>query len=106
MDPHTLLVRPTAVEFWPIRTSLTRYPATEPAPTFHVPETEVVLVAAPPAPCRRRLTPLRQCELGRRRAFDEVDIDERADHRQGRDDHDHDQDCPGEPAPSSWGHDS
>ena len=47
MDPHTLLVRPTAVEFWPMRTSLTRYPATEPVPTFHTPETEDALAAAP-----------------------------------------------------------
>src|SRR5262249_21327794 len=36
-DPVTLLVRPTAVLSCPNKTSLTRYPACEPEPTFHVP---------------------------------------------------------------------
>ncbi len=48
IDPQILLVRPTAVEFWPIRTSLTRYPAREPTPTFQTPKTDV---APPLAPC-------------------------------------------------------
>jgi hypothetical protein len=37
IDPQILVVRPTAVEFCPIRTSVTRYPASEPEPTLYVP---------------------------------------------------------------------
>jgi hypothetical protein len=45
-DPQTFEVRPTAVEFWPRRTSLTRYPTTEPLAMFQVPFNEVVDDAA------------------------------------------------------------
>ena len=47
-DPQTLVVRPTAVAFWPTRTSWTRYPAIDPGPTFHVPETADAAVVCTP----------------------------------------------------------
>jgi hypothetical protein len=37
IDPQILVVRPTAVEFCPIRTSVTRYPASDPELTLYAP---------------------------------------------------------------------
>src|SRR5439155_23228056 len=37
IEPEIEEVRPTAVLLWPNSTSFTRYPATDPLPTFHVP---------------------------------------------------------------------
>src|ERR1700738_2925632 len=51
IDPVMALVRPTAVLLWPNSVFLMRYPAADPAATFHVPSTgedavSVVVVAA------------------------------------------------------------
>ena len=46
-EPQILLVRPTAVAFWPTRTSWTRYPAMDPVPTFQVPSSDDDVEADP-----------------------------------------------------------
>src|SRR6266702_7133299 len=47
--PVTWLVRPTAMLFWPRRTSFTRYPARDPAATCQVPPSDAAVVPACPA---------------------------------------------------------
>src|SRR6266702_1616466 len=52
--PVTWLVRPTAMLFWPRRTSFTRYPARDPAATCQVPPSDAAVVPACPAASNQR----------------------------------------------------